>query len=219
MVDVLLPSASGISIDSENYIDGLVLLSQIKDASISAAFLDPQYRGLLDKMKYGNEGDRQKERTKLHQMTNETITSFVSELSRVLVPSGHLFLWVDKFHLCEGVHEWLAGSAFHIVDMITWDKQRIGMGYRSRRCCEYLLILQKEPLRAKGVWTDHGIPDVWREKSDGKHPHSKPVGLQSRLICSVTDDGDVVCDPCSGGFSVLRACLASNRHFIGTDLR
>ena len=219
MVDVLKSASPDILMDAENYIDGLSLLHQIRDCSISAAFLDPQYRGVLDKLAYGNEGSRQKGRSQLYQMTDETIAAFITELSRVVSPSGHLFLWVDKFHLCEGVGGWLHGSLFHIVDMITWDKKRMGMGYRSRRCCEYLLILQKQPLRAKGVWTDHGIPDVWSEKADGTHTHSKPIDLQERLIRAVTDVGDVVCDPCSGGFSVLKACLKSERHFIGTDLR
>lgn len=36
--------------------DGLVLLSKIKDETIKLAFFDPQYRGVLDKLNYGNEG-------------------------------------------------------------------------------------------------------------------------------------------------------------------
>ena len=34
------------------------------------------------------------------------------------------------------------------------------MGYRTRRKSEYCLVLQKVPLRAKGVWRSHNIPDV-----------------------------------------------------------
>ena len=41
---------------------GLELLKQIEDSSIALCFFDPQYRGVLDKMKYGNEGERQKGR-------------------------------------------------------------------------------------------------------------------------------------------------------------
>ena len=37
--------------------DGLQLLSKIENDSIATAFFDPQYRGILDKLKYGNEGE------------------------------------------------------------------------------------------------------------------------------------------------------------------
>ena len=40
-------------------------------------------------------------------MPEATIAEFVRDVDRVLAPSGHLFLWVDKFHLCEGFEAWL----------------------------------------------------------------------------------------------------------------
>ena len=92
---------------------------------------------------------RARKRAALPQMTGE-IPDFVRGLNRVLIPSGHLFLWVDKFHLCMGVHEWLRGSGFDIVDMITWHKRRFGMGYRSRRTSEHLLVLQKAAAQSQG---------------------------------------------------------------------
>lgn len=129
------------------------------------SFFDPQYRGVLDKLQYGNEGvSRGKARHDLPQMPEEVIINFISELNRIISKSGHLFLWVDKFHLCQGVLEWFENTELNLVDMIVWDKDRIGMGYRSRRKSEYLIILQKSPVRVKGIWNDHSIPDVWTEK-------------------------------------------------------
>src|SRR5687768_2563896 len=72
--------------------DGLTLLKSLEDYSVSIVFFDPQYRGVLDKMNYGNEGERQIERSKLIQMNEKKIISFVREINRVLKPSGHLFL-------------------------------------------------------------------------------------------------------------------------------
>ena len=72
--------------------DGLTLLKSLEDCSVSAVFFDPQYRGILDKMNYGNEGERQIERSKLAQMSERKIISFVREINRVLKPSSHLFL-------------------------------------------------------------------------------------------------------------------------------
>lgn len=39
-------------------------------------------------------------------MTEQTIREFVKAISDVLIPSGHLFLWVDKFHVCNGFRAW-----------------------------------------------------------------------------------------------------------------
>src|SRR5437016_5907023 len=78
--------------NSKLKMDGLTLLKSLEDCSVSVVFFDPQYRGILDKMNYGNEGERQIERSKLVQMGEKKIISFVREVNRVLKPSGHLFL-------------------------------------------------------------------------------------------------------------------------------
>jgi|GEM_PF-333684 len=210
-----------IKINERNKMDGIDLLQGLYNDVIAACFFDPQYRGIMDKMNYGNEGkSRQVERAQLQQMSEETIISFIHEINRVLVPSGHLFLWVDKFHLCEGTNHWFKDTKLKIVDLVTWDKGKIGMGYRTRRKSEYLLILQKEPAKAKGVWTKHNIPDTWTEKiADRSHPHQKPVDLQKELIESVSAKNDYIIDPCAGSYSVLKACSLIERNFIGCDLK
>ena len=200
--------------------NGLDLLDKIGQNKIKACFFDPQYRGVLDKLGYGNEGkSREVRRCELEQMSEETIVDFLTKISNSLVASGHLFLWIDKFHLCEGVSHWFKKTDLSIVDLVTWEKSRIGMGYRTRRKSEYLMILQKKPNRAKGCWTIHNIPDVWLEKVETKtHPHSKPIGLQQRLIEAISIEGDLILDPAMGSGSVFEACQNINRNFIGCDL-
>ena len=200
--------------------DGRDLLNQIPKATIKACFFDPQYRGILDKQKYGNEGNsKEKRRLLLSQMSEEIIKEFMGKINQALVPSGHLFLWVDKFHLCEGVKDWLVQSELQIVDLITWEKHKIGMGYRSRRKSEYLLILQKKPIKVKDIWLARNIPDVWFEKVDNKeHPHAKPVGLQKALIEAISKQDDIILDPAMGSGSVFIACSSVNRIFIGSDI-
>lgn len=200
-------------------IDGIELLKQIQNGSLKVVFFDPQYPGILDKLSYGNEGkSRGKDRSDLPQMSEDIIKSFLKEIDRVLAPSGYLFLWVDKFHLVEGINPWLANLNMNIVDLITWNKMKIGMGYRTRRKSEYLVVIQKLPQKAKSTWVLHNIPDVWDEKVVKTHTHSKPIELQKQLILATTNERDLVCDPASGGFSVFEACKLSNRNFIGTDL-
>ena len=207
------------SINKKNKADGLKLLADINNETISVAFFDPQYRGILDKLRYGKH--RMNDRWSLVQMTEEKIREFIEGINRVLKKSGYLFLWVDKFHLtndAENFRNWIYNTDFQVVDMITWNKEKMGMGYRTRRVSEYLVVLQKPPIKAKVTWSDHSIPDVWSEKYKNNHPHSKPIGLQQKLIEATTKEGDYVLDPASGGYSVFEACKNVGRDFIGGDI-
>ena len=210
----------GVKLNTRLKMDGLKLLGKLPDAAIPCAFLDPQYRGVLNKLAYGNEGKgRGKARSSLAQMEYETIAAFVQEIDRVLMSTGHLFLWMDKFELLSGFRLWMAGTSLDVVDLVNWDKGRMGMGYRTRRTTEYCVVLQKQPRKAKGVWKIHNIPDTWKEKAPaGKHPHRKPIELQGQLLAAVTNEGDLVLDPCAGDFTVLESCKQHNRNFIGCDL-
>ena len=200
--------------------DGLEFLSLLPENAIPVAYFDPQYRGILEKLSYGNEGkSRGQRRSALEQMKEEVIGQFIRGIDRALIPSGHLFLWVDKFHLCQGVRDWFDGTGLDIVDLLTWDKGTFGMGYRTRRRAEYCIVLQKQPRKAKGVWKSHDIPDVVRETASQRdHPHAKPVDLQGKLLAAVSDEGDFVIDPAAGSFSVLKAALIRRRNFLGCDL-
>ena len=217
--DLGLPE--GLEPNSRMRMCGLELLSLLPGDAMSVAFFDPQYRGVLDKLRYGNEGvQRGRRRSALQQMTEADIAAFISGIDRALIPSGHLFLWMDKFHLCQGFRPWFDGTLLDVVDLISWNKGRFGMGYRSRRVTEYCVVLQKQPRKAKGVWKAHDIPDTWSEKvaAGSAHPHVKPVELQGELIAAVSNEGDFVLDPAAGSFSVLEAAKAQRRNFIGCDL-
>lgn len=208
-------------LNTRNEMNGLDLLKIIPEKTIKIAFFDPQYRGVLDKLSYGNESAKQKGRAELNQMPEEVIKEFISAINKSLKDSGYLFLWIDKFHLVEGIHGWLEGTNLKPVDMITWHKQTFGLGYRSRRVSEYLVVLQKTPIIAKKSWTKHNIPNVWIEKIEkgSTHPHTKPKGLQEALIEATTSDFDIVLDPAAGSFSVMKAAAKINRNFIGSDLK
>lgn len=210
-----------LQINFKNKIDGLKLMQKLLPNTIKTCFFDPQYRGLLEKMQYGNAGvDRWKKQLQLPQMTKMLIRRFIRQISRVLQPSAHLFLWIDKFHLCNGVSSWFSGNKeLKIVDLIVWNKNKMGMGYRTRRTSEYLLVLQKSPLAAKKVWKDRSIRDIFTEKVEKRtHVHQKPFRLQELLLKAVSDENDFILDPAAGSFVLLDICKKNNRHFIGGDL-
>jgi len=105
--------------------DSLALLRFLPDCRTPLVFFDPQYRGVLDMLKYGNEGARQRGRFNLPAMTGDYIDSCCREAARVLKPSGYLLRWTDTFHLCEGDH--LRIGELKCVDLIAWDSlHRLG---------------------------------------------------------------------------------------------
>jgi len=202
--------------------DALALQQSLPDCCTPLIFFDPQHRAVLDKLQYGNEGARQKGRAMLPAMSADFITQCHLEIARVLMPSGYLMLWLDTFRVGEALNGHGLGLAdvLQVVDIVAWDSGRWGNGYRSRRCGDYLAVLQKPPIRAKATWRDHSIPSRWREKIDRKqypHPHAKPLELIRRLIAATTNPGDLVVDPAAGSFVVMHAAHQLGRDFIGCD--
>lgn len=211
----------GLKRNAPQRMDAVEMMARLPARIARLVVCDPQYRTGLDKLKFGNEGSRQKARSQLPQMTDDTISFLVEETERVLHPSGHLALWVDKFAIGSGQHlKYLRrAKALRVVDLICWNKMAIGMGRRARCVSEYLVIVQKEPTLAKGVWIDHRLPDCWAEdRNPARHPHAKPHVLTERIIRACTAKGDLVVDPCAGGYGVLDACRLSGREFVGCDL-
>jgi site-specific DNA-methyltransferase (adenine-specific) len=198
--------------------DALMLLRSLPDGCTPLVFFDPQHRAVLDQLKYGNEGERQRGRAQLPAMTETYIDAVCIEIARVLRPSGYLMRWTDTHGLCEAYHLRIRDH-LQPVDLIAWDSLRIGNGYRSRRRGDYVVVLQKQPIKARATWRDHAIPSRWPEKVDRKlHPHIKPSGLIARLIAATTALGDLVVDPAAGSFVVMRAAHALRRNFVGCDL-
>jgi site-specific DNA-methyltransferase (adenine-specific) len=198
--------------------DTLELLRSLPDGCTPLVFFDPQHRSTLDRLKFGNEGQRQRRRAQLPAMSEEYIDSSCIEIARVLRPSGYLMLWSDTYRLVEASHLRIPRALLEPVDLIAWDNLRQSMGKRSRRRGDYLIVLQKPPLRAYATWRDHGIPSRWVEKVNRKlHPHIKPVALITRLIAATTLPGDLICDPAAGSFVVMHAAHKLGREFIGVD--
>lgn len=202
--------------------DGLDLLRSLADRSVACVIYDPEYRQGLDRLAFGNEGEsRQSDRAALPQMDDAMIAAFFVEINRVLQSSGHIALFIDKYALVERSWEkWLPEiSPLRTVDVQIWDKQRIGMGRRFRSRFEAMLVIQKGPTRAEGIWKNRGIPDICAAKADrSRHPHAKPVAMLQAFIECVTNPGDTVVDPAAGSYTTLDACRASGRTFIGGDL-
>jgi site-specific DNA-methyltransferase (adenine-specific) len=146
-----VPKVPRFELDVRNVGDALALLRTVPTASIKLSFWDPQYRQLLTKLAYGNEGiNRGQRRKKLPAMTPELIASCDAEIARITVPSGYVCRWVDEYQLLNGLFK-IAGLEH--VGVIHWNNGRPGMGKRIRPTGGSVVLLQKPPIgvRAKGL--------------------------------------------------------------------
>ena len=57
------PLGEVLRLNEKNTADGYGMLRGIEANSVALVFFDPQFRAILDKMAYGNEGARQGERS------------------------------------------------------------------------------------------------------------------------------------------------------------
>lgn len=55
------------------------------------------------------------------------------------------------------------------------------------------------------------------EKTQGKHPTQKPLGLLARIILSSTQKGDLILDPFSGSGTTGIASILLDRKYVGTE--
>ena len=70
---LILPNIGVYQRNTPQHGDALALLRSLPNSYAPLAFFDPQFRGLLDKLQYGNEGVRQNKRFNLPAMTADYI--------------------------------------------------------------------------------------------------------------------------------------------------
>ena len=77
--------------------DALTLLQALPDGCSPLVFFDPQFRSVLDKLAFGNEGvGRQRARVALPQMTEDYTDQCSREIARALRPQ-RLFDVVERY--------------------------------------------------------------------------------------------------------------------------
>src|SRR5215469_983693 len=100
--------------------DALVLLRSLTDACTPLVFFDPQHRAVLDKLKFGNEGERQRGRARLPAMREDYIDAVCIEIARVLRPSGYCLHWLDTYRLVEAHYLRIPRDVLAAVDLLVW---------------------------------------------------------------------------------------------------
>ncbi len=215
-------------------------LPLMPEASVDMMFADPPYflsnGGITchaGKMVSVNKGkwDRSMGFEENYRFTRD----WLAACQRVLKPNGTV--WISgTSHIIHVVGCCLDELGFKILNDITWVKPNpppnlscryfthatetiiwAGRDKRTRHRYNYPLMKRiNGGKQMTSVWT---IDAPRREeKTFGKHPTQKPLGLLERIIAASTDEDDLVLDPFSGSATTGISAARLNRRYIGLEI-
>jgi len=202
---------------SYHNVDAKTLLSSLKDNSVDLILTDPPYGIDLDTITPEDCYADSKDDLLI------TLRQCLPEMARVLRPDRYIIIWCS-FYLFSTVHDLMAECGLSPSPTpIIWSKpnstgrttspdQRLGS---IAECAVYATSGPGAELSEKGtpnVFTVHMV------RKDRVHPAQKPEALLEKLITTFSRKGDLVLDVFAGSASTLRACMSTNRKFIGCEV-
>lgn len=145
-------------------------------------------------------------------------------------------IWISgTYHNIFSVANCLTQLGYKILNVITWAKTNPPPNISCRYftySTEFVIWARKKEKVAhyynydlmKHINDDKQMTDVWRlpaiapwEKSCGKHPTQKPLGLLSRIIMASTKPGAWILDPFAGSSTTGIAANLLGRRFLGIE--
>src|SRR5574344_14004 len=145
-------------------------------------------------------------------------------------------IWVSgTYHNIFSVANCLTELGYKILNCITWAKTNPPPNISCRYftySTEFIIWARKSEKKPhyfnyglmKHLNGDKQMTDVWNlpaiarwEKSCGKHPTQKPLGLLSRIIMASTQPGEWVLDPFAGSSTTGIAANLLGRRFLGIE--
>ena len=146
-------------------------------------------------------------------------------------------IWISgTHHNIFSVQQQLLKLGFKILNVITWAKTNPPPNISCRYftfSTEFIIWARKSAKvphyfnyqLMKQLNDDKQMTDVWRlpaiakwEKSCGKHPTQKPLGVLTRLLQASTKPNDWVLDPFSGSGTTGIAANLLGRKYLGLDI-
>lgn len=145
-------------------------------------------------------------------------------------------IWISgTYHNIFSVANCLTQLGYKILNVITWAKTNPPPNISCRYftySTEFIIWARKSEKvphyynyeLMKHINGDTQMTDVWRmpaiapwEKSCGKHPTQKPLGLLSRIIMASTKPGAWILDPFAGSSTTGIAANLLGRQFLGIE--
>lgn len=146
-------------------------------------------------------------------------------------------IWISgTHHNIFSVQQQLLKLGFKILNVITWAKTNPPPNISCRYftySTEFIIWARKSPKVAhyfnydlmKELNGHKQMTDVWQlpaigkwEKSCGKHPTQKPLGVLARLIQASTQPGEWILDPFSGSATTGIAANLLGRRYLGLEI-
>jgi DNA modification methylase len=169
---------------------------------------------------------------------------YLEECCRILKPSRSIIVWSSWQRLKEiddilkhclksnigtarvGIWRKTNPSVFNMDKMaiqpfefFIWNRKGSNWTFNNRRGKYYDL---------KGIERQHPEINYYEDNENdmhyfvertikGGHPNAKPLSIFEQLICTYTDEQDIVFDGCIGGGTTAIAAINSNRRYIGFE--
>lgn len=202
--------------------DCLDLLPTLADASIDAIVTDPPY-GIGYKSAWRTCINGQPRKHQASFGADKFNSAWLADAFRVLKSDACLYL----FTRWDVTHKWktaIEAAGFTVVQRLVWDKRHWKMGdlrYYGSQLEDILFCRKGKPLmrydKRRGNLLAYSSAFLPEGQYD--HPTQKPERLLAQFILDSTLRGATILDPFMGSGSTGTACVATERAFIGMELR
>jgi hypothetical protein len=142
--------------------------------------------------------------------------------ARFLMPGGLLLMMSGIQHLDDILSQLKQQTELTLVSKLemTWDKNTgmpipIGRHGMMISASKPIWVYSKGPFTRKGKFVTPQGPFC---KEKHWHPHQQPLDMFMHLVTEYTDPGDLIVDPCGGGFTTAEACFRLGRKCISCDV-
>jgi site-specific DNA-methyltransferase (adenine-specific) len=174
------------------------------------------------------------DRSKGYDFVNDFNYQWLKEVRNKLKDNGTI--WISgTFHNIFSIAQMLNELEFKILNVVTWVKTNPppNLACRCFTHSSEIIIWARKNKKVphyynyelmKEINDGKQMKDVWNlpaiapwEKSCGKHPTQKPLGVLSRIILSSTQPNAWILDPFTGSSTTGIAANLLNRKFLGID--
>jgi site-specific DNA-methyltransferase (adenine-specific) len=174
------------------------------------------------------------DKSKGYDFVNDFNYQWLKECRNKLKQNGTI--WISgTFHNIFSIAQMLNELDFKILNVVTWVKTNPPPNLACRcftHSTEIIIWARKDKKRPhyfnyelmKEINDGKQMKDVWNlpaiaqwEKSCGKHPTQKPLGVLSRIVLASTQPDAWILDPFTGSSTTGIAANLLNRRFLGID--
>jgi site-specific DNA-methyltransferase (adenine-specific) len=174
------------------------------------------------------------DRSKGYDFVNDFNYQWLKEVRNKLKENGTI--WISgTFHNIFSIAQMLNELEYKILNVVTWVKTNPppNLACRCFTHSSEIIIWARKNKKVphyfnyelmKEINDNKQMKDVWNlpaiapyEKSCGKHPTQKPLGVLSRIILSSTQPNAWILDPFTGSSTTGIAANLLNRKFLGID--